>query len=64
MMASTHSPIPATPAQLQALSLDLIALGERLEQSGSADWLPVARPAALVDGLRHNFVTVVPHGHG
>lgn len=62
MTAATFSPIPATPDQLADLSRDLIALGERMERSGSPNWLTVARAAAVLDGLRLDLLTVVPHG--
>lgn len=61
MIAATYTPVPATPDQLKALSHSLIGVGERLEKSGSRDWLLVARAAALLDGLRLDLVQVVPH---
>lgn len=61
---ATQELIPATPEQLAALSRDLVAVGERLEEKNSPDWLAVARAAALVDGLRLNLVSVQGGSHG
>lgn len=55
---ATQNLIPATPEQLESLSRELVAVGERLEAADSADWLAVARAAALVDGLRFSMVGV------
>lgn len=55
--------IPATPEQIAALSRDLVAVGERLESQESADWLVVARAAALLDGLRLDLVGIVGGCH-
>lgn len=59
----TQQLIPATPEQIAALSRDLVAVGERLESQESADWLVVARAAALLDGLRLDLVGIVGGRH-
>lgn len=63
MATSVQSVVPATEEQLAALSRDLVAVGERLEQASSPDWFAVARAAALVDGLRFNMVSVPGGSH-
>lgn len=62
MSQATFSPIPATPDQLSALRNELIDMGDRMERSGSKNWLTVARAAAVLDGLRHQLIAVVPDG--
>lgn len=52
------NPIPVSPDQLEALSRELVDVGDRLEALGSEYWFPVARAAALVNGLRHHMVSL------
>lgn len=56
-MATENSLVPATAEQLAGLSRELVAVGELLEAAGGLDWLPVARAAALVDGLRFRMIS-------
>lgn len=48
--------------QMQALSRELVAISEAMEAAGIADWFPVARAAVVLDGLRHNILTIPAQG--
>lgn len=47
-----------TPEQIAGHVEQLQRLGDTLEAAGSADWLPVARAAALLEALRFGAVEI------
>lgn len=64
-MNAIHLPTTVvTKAQLAALSANLVAVGDRLEAEGSPDWLPVARAATVLDGLRLDLVEIPAASEG
>ncbi len=57
-MASQFKPVPATPEQMDKLTQALVRVGDRLEQSGDADWFTVALAAAVISGLGAEVMTI------
>lgn len=47
--------IPVPSAKVAALVIELQTIGDRFEKRGNKNWLPVARAAFILEGLRNGM---------